>query len=406
MCRSSNPPRVPPPVTYGWLKVLFSAQWIASVKYNLAKIRAAVHLQLANIQNRAADCVQSKLSPQSAEHNACQWKSKHIGWISLQRNHPAEYLRITALYQSIREPAAPSCDTAVCPYLPVYPASAAPSCETATYNNPAHYVNSSAGVSKEYSWTPAYPENSCASVSKYASAFMYIFAHCVFTHVASLRILRYHVQWTCSTHSVKLQMHPTFHIEYELVSIKYLCLVVLYLTLQIHLCLVVLYLTLQHFKSICVWLFFTLHFISNCVFTHQVANTIVSLHIIWIQLCLHAHNPSLIKQSERVVTLKCVLHVFPKLSNCYCGSEVHKRQRTLLYRLSRRRRQEQHDFALLLVPRKLDLCIKVIFLELIDVQVCEQVSRILQMAEQPDVQLEGMSLKHDHPYNVPSIPCC
>ena len=51
----------------------------AAVKYRLAKIRAAVHLQLANIQNRAADCVQSKLSPQSAEHNACQWKSKHIG---------------------------------------------------------------------------------------------------------------------------------------------------------------------------------------------------------------------------------------------------------------------------------------------------------------------------------------
>ena len=50
-----------------------------AVHLQLAKIRAAVHLQLANIQNRAADCVQSKLSPQSAEHNACQWKSKHIG---------------------------------------------------------------------------------------------------------------------------------------------------------------------------------------------------------------------------------------------------------------------------------------------------------------------------------------
>ena len=200
-------------------------------------------------------------------------------------------------------------------------------------------------------------------------------------------------------------MHPTFHIEYELVSIKYLCLVVLYLTLQIHLCLVVLYLTLQHFKLICVWLFYTSHFISNCVFTHQVANTIVSLHIIWIRLCLHAHNPSLIEQSERVVTLKCVLHVFSKLSNHYCGSEVRKRQRTLLFRLSRRRRQEQHDFAFA-------SCISQIgFMYQSNISGTSWRSSLwtslthLAMAKQPDVQLEGMSLKHDHPYNVPSIPC-
>ena len=44
-------------------------------------------------------------------------------------------------------------------------------------------------------------------------------------------------QWTCSTHVVKLQMHPTIHIEYEFVSIKHLCLVVLHLTLEIRLCL-------------------------------------------------------------------------------------------------------------------------------------------------------------------------
>ena len=140
-------------------------------------------------------------------------------------------------------------------------------------------------------------------------------------------------------------MHPTFHIEYELVSIKYLCLVVLYLTLQIHLCLVVIipYTSTPQIHLCLVVLHLTLHiqlcfYTSSCeydcVFTHHL-NPIVSSRA----------QPSLLKQSKRVVTLKCVLHVFSKLSNHYCGSEVRKRQRTLLFRLSRRRRQEQHDFA-------------------------------------------------------------
>ena len=44
---------------------------------------------------------------------------------------------------------------------------------------------------------------------------------------------------------------------------------------------------------------------------------------------------------------------------------------------------------LLLVSRKLDLCIKVIFLELVDVQVCEQVSRILQLLGNLTFNLRG-----------------
>ena len=81
-------------------------------------------------------------------------------------------------------------------------------------------------------------------------------------------------------------MHPTFHIEYELVSIKYLCLVVLYLTLQIHLCLVVIipYTSTPQIHLCLVVLHLTLHiqlclYTSSCkydcVFTHHL-NPIVS----------------------------------------------------------------------------------------------------------------------------------
>ena len=202
-------------------------------------------------------------------------------------------------------------------------------------------------------------------------------------------------------------MHPTFHIEYEYrIRIdQNLCLVVLYLTLQIHLCLVVIipYTSTPQIHLCLVVLHLTLHiqlcfYTSSCeydcVFTHHL-NPIVSSRA----------QPSLLKQSERVVTLKCVLHVFSKLSNHYCGSEVRKRQRTLLFRLSRRRRQEQHDFAFA-------SCISQIgFMYQSNISGTSWRSSLwtslthLAMAKQPDVQLEGMSLKHDHPYNVPSIPC-
>ena len=157
-------------------------------------------------------------------------------------------------------------------------------------------MNSNAGVSRDKAEQPAYPENSCASVSKYTSVFMYTFAHCVFTHVASLRILRYHVQWTCSTrstHSVKLQMHPTFHIEYEFVSIKIR--VWLFYTL--------------HFQFICVWLFYTLHFYTSnpfvfgC-FTPYTSCPTVSLHIkLQIRLCITHHlNPIVSSRAQPIFT--------------------------------------------------------------------------------------------------------
>lgn len=266
-------------------------------------------------------------------------------------------------------------------------------------------------------WTavPAYPENiaehqrilrtavpACQSIPVHSC----ISSHIVYSHMLHLCVFHAimssepaaHTVWNCrcirhfTLNTNSYQSNICVWLFYTL-HFKFICVWLL------------LYLTLQHLKSICVWLFYTLHFISNCVFTHQVANTIVSLHIIWIQLCLHAHNPSLIEQSERVVTLKCVLHVFSKLSNHYCGSEVRKRQRTLLFRLSRRRRQEQHDFAFA-------SCISQIgFMYQSNISGTSWRSSLwtslthLAMAKQPDVQLEGMSLKHDHPYNVPSIPC-
>ena len=90
----------------------------------------------------------------------------------------------------------------------------------------------------------AYPETTaaCTSVCRNIPVYSCIFAHCVFKkHMLCTCVFtkRNCIQRTCSTHVVKLQMHPTIHIEYEIVSINqtFVSGCFNHLALQIHLCL-------------------------------------------------------------------------------------------------------------------------------------------------------------------------
>ena len=127
----------------------------------------------------------------------------------------------------------------------------------------------------------------------------------------------------------------------------------------------------------------------DCGVTHQIWHTISSFKI---RGC--------------VAVPKCVWHVFPKSSSYDCRSEMRQRQRIIIMFVQ--------DAPSLLASWKVDFSfsffitsVEVTIRELVDVQVCDQVSHNLQCYDISNLafNLRGWVLKHDHPYKVPSVLC-
>ena len=218
--------------------------------------------RLANGLSKAAEhLIELAKTSSWVSHKAC-YKKKAIGYlVHGDYNRTVKYLRIyhAAHFKHL---AAPSCETAVRTSVTIQR-----TCSTIVWN---------CSVSKAYlciqkqhqraklrhtnilriKWTnvPACPENIaeqsaypattavCTSLWQNIPVYSCIWSPCVFEKKKMLCTCvftkRNCIQRTCSTHVVKLQMHPTIHIEYEIVSIKHLCLVVLHhLTLPTQLCL-------------------------------------------------------------------------------------------------------------------------------------------------------------------------